>query len=222
MANSKFNMAQSRTNMIQQMLRPWRVLNQRVLDAFDNVPRHHFVPEEYRPVAYSEMRIPLNKDVSMLSPVIEGRILQETRIQADERILLVGAGSGFLAACLGQLGASVVAVDLDAELVAQATARCEAEGYQNIEFITLNIAEDSLDELGTFDVIILAGSLAKVPEYLTDLLNERGRLTAVVGNPYEMSLTVHYRYADRIIAEPIFETELERLVGFEDKPQFIF
>lgn len=222
MEKSKFDAVAARTNMVQQMLRPWNILNQRVLDAFQAVPRHQFAPEAYREIAYSEIRLPINESVSMLSPMIEGRLLQESRIEREHTVLVVGTGSGYLSACVAQIADSVTSVDIDPQLSQRAQERCEALNYGNIEFKTFDIAEPELSELDRFDIIILTGSVQEAPLNLIERLNDRGRLTAVVGEPDKMQLVVHHRFGETIKEEPILETTLERLIGFEDKPQFVF
>lgn len=221
MVDNELKTQQARYNMIQQMLRPWNILNQRVLDVFEAVSRDQFVPKEYAGVAFSEIRIPLNESVSMLSPIIEGRFLQELRPEKHESVLLVGVGSGFLAACLSRLAKEVVAIDIDPQLNREAEAITQGLGFNNIEYKTHDIAED-IESLGSFDVVLFTGSVTEVPEHFFNLLNENGRLLIVEGAQHDMSAKVFYKYAGEIRADSLFETELERLRGFEDKPQFVF
>lgn len=217
----KYDADEAQANMIEQLLRPWNVLNQRVLDVFKIIPRDRFVPDEYLPIAYSEMRIPLNEKVKMLSPIIEGRLLQELRIDHHARVLVIGSGSGFLTACCATLGDHVVAVDLDLKMHDTAKKAFEELDVENVELKILDVSK-SVDGLGQFDAILVTGSLSEVPEEWYSLLREGGRLLAVVGQENAMSATLHYKYADDIRKEPVFETQLERLVGFEDKEEFVF
>lgn len=221
MVENELNTQQARYNMIQQMLRPWKILNQRVLDVFETVSRDQFVPKEYVGVAFSEIRIPLNEEVSMLSPILEGRFLQELRVEKEERVLLVGTGSGFLAALLSRLGKEVVSIDIDPELNREAEAITQGLGFNNIEYKTHDIAE-GVESLGKFDAVLFTGSVRSVPEHFFTLLNENGRLLIVEGQKPAMSAKVFYKYAGEIREDSVFETELERLKGFEDKPEFVF
>ncbi|MHC5226308.1 protein-L-isoaspartate O-methyltransferase family protein [Ignatzschineria sp. LJL83] len=221
MLDNEQKIQQARTNMVQQMLRPWNILNQRVLDVFDVVSRDQFVPKEYESVAFAETRIPLNDAHLMLTPVFEGRFLQEVRIEDHERILVVGTGSGFLAACASRLGKEVVAVDMVERFNVNAEAITRELGFTNIEYKNGRI-QDVYKSLGTFDVIIFTGSMKEVPADYFDLLNEKGRLLAIVGKEHAMSATVFSKIAEEIRTTPIFERDLERLAGFEDKPEFVF
>ena len=221
MLDNEQKIQQARTNMIQQMLRPWNILNQRVLDVFDVVSRDQFVPKEYEAVAFSESRIPLNETHLMLPPVFEGRFLQEIAIQDHERVLIVGTGSGFLAACASRLGNEVVTVDMVERFNVNAEAITRELGYSNIEYKTGKI-QDVYQELGTFDAIIFTASMGEVPAEYFELLNEKGRLLAVAGKPNAMSATIFSKIAGQIRNTPVFERDLERLVGFEDKAEFVF
>lgn len=221
MLDNEQKIQQARTNMVQQMLRPWNILNQRVLDVFDVVSRDQFVPKEYESVAFAETRIPLNETHLMLTPVFEGRFLQEVRIEEHERVLVVGTGSGFLAACASRLGKEVVAVDMVERFNVNAEAITRELGFTNIEYKNGRI-QDVYKSLGTFDVIIFTGSMKEVPADYFDLLNEKGRLLAIVGKEHAMSATVFSKIAEEIRTAPIFERDLERLAGFEDQPEFVF
>lgn len=213
----------ARINMAEQMLRPWNILNQRVLDVFKTLPRDKFVPQAYQDIAYSEVRIPLNKTVKMLSPIIEGRFLQELRIEPEERILVIGSGSGFLAACAKALGNEVVGVDLDPEMIDYAKDIYTQLGIEGIKLHTLDVAKyGALEPLGEFDVIIVTGSLSQVPTAWFNSLRDGGTLLAAVGKEYDMSATLHYKYGEAITTETIFETQLEPLLGFEPKEEFVF
>ena len=221
MLDNELKIQQARTNMIQQMLRPWNILNQRVLDVFDAVSRNQFVPKEYEAVAFSETRIPLDENHLMLSPVFEGRFLQEIAIQDHERVLIVGSGSGFLAACASRLGKEVVAVDLVERFNTTAESITRELGFTNIEYQTGDI-KALYNKLGTFDAIIFTGSMPEMPEEYYALLNEKGRILAVVGPENAMSITIFTKVANEVRTETILERDLERLVGFEDQPQFVF
>ena len=221
MLDNELKIQQARTNMIQQMLRPWNILNQRVLDVFDVVSRNQFVPKEYEAVAFSEARIPLNEEHMMLPPVFEGRFLQEIAIQDHERVLIVGTGSGFLAACASRLGGEVVTVDMVERFNVEAEAITRELGFTNIEYKTGKI-QDVAKTLGTFDAVVFTGSMKDVPAEFFELLNEKGRLLATVGKENAMSVTVFSNLAGEIRTTPVFERELERLIGFEDKPEFVF
>lgn len=221
MLDNELKLQQARTNMIQQMLRPWNILNQRVLDVFDVVSRHQFVPKEYEALAFSESRIPLSETHFMLPPTFEGRFLQEIAIEDHERVLIVGSGSGFLAACASRLGNEVVAVDIVDRFNVNAEAITRELGFTNIEYKTGDI-QDVYASLGMFDAIIFTGSMKEVPAEYFDMLNEKGRILATVGKENAMSVTVFSKIAGEIRTTAVYERDIERLIGFEDKPEFEF
>ena len=94
----------ARFNMVQQQIRPWDVNDHRVLETLAAIPRERFVPAAYRGLAYADIEIPLGEGQTMLAPKIIARLLQALSIAADERILEIGTGSGYLTACLSHLG----------------------------------------------------------------------------------------------------------------------
>lgn len=123
-----FNFEQARHNMIEQQIRPWDVLDQRVLDTLAGMPREDFVPERYRNLAFSDVAIPLGHGEFMLKPNIEARILQALALQPTDKVLEIGTGSGYLTACLARLAASVVSVDIVPEFIETVRAKFKVSG----------------------------------------------------------------------------------------------
>ena len=101
----------ARRQMIGQQVRTWQVLDPRVLDTLATVPREKFVPEAYRGVAFADAQIPIGHGQFMLSPALDGRILQALAPVRGERALEIGTGSGFFAACLAHLTGSVDSIE---------------------------------------------------------------------------------------------------------------
>ena len=118
----------ARTNMIEQQIRPWNVLDQRVLDVLDDVPREQFVGPGQAALAYCDTPISLGHGQSMLPPVVAGRILQSVAAQADESVLLVGTGRGYLTACLSRLAKTVLSVDCIEAFTESAQGKLETLG----------------------------------------------------------------------------------------------
>lgn len=212
-----------RFNMIEQQIRPWNVLNQRVLNAFDVINRDDFVAEEHKTLAFSEVRLPLQGKDLMLTPAMEGRILQEIELEPTDNVLLIGSGSGFLAALAAHLGEKVTAIDINPAYTALAQKNIDKLNISNVTLITADV-KDFAVEKNSYDAIIMTGSVLEVPQKLVDALTAGGRLFAFIGKQDHTvtSGTVIQNQLNEVRQESRFEIELERLHGFEDKPQFVF
>lgn len=212
-----------RFNMIEQQIRPWNVLNQRVLNAFDIVNRDDFVADAHKSLAFTEVRLPLSDKDQMLTPAMEGRILQEISIEPTDSVLVIGSGSGYLAALASKLGEKITAIDVNKTYIDAAQKNAEKVGIHNVTFITADV-KDFAVEKGSYDAIIVAGSFLEVPQKLIDGLTATGRLFAFIGQQGQTvtSGTLFQNQLNEIRRLPRFEIELERLHGFEDKPQFVF
>ncbi len=212
----------ARFNMVEQQIRPWEVLDQRVLDTLMEVPRHRFVDEEYLKVAYSDIAIPLPHGEEMMHPKIEAKLLQAVDVRPNEKVLEVGTGSGYLTALLSRLSFRVVSVELHEDLSRKAAERLAAMGADNVELRVGDGAEGWPDE-APFDVIVLTGSVARIPQSLLDQLKPGGRLFAVVGEEPVMEAKLVTRVGDREWAEEsLFETVLPPLRHLEPERRFAF
>lgn len=167
--------------MVEQQVRPWDVLDQRILDALLGLRREDFVPEAYRHLAFVDMEIPLGHDVSLWPPRLEGRMVQALELKPTDRVLEVGTGSGFVTALLAQLAAEVVSVEIVPELADSAAAKLAAHGLTNVSVRLGDAAQDWASD-GTFDAILLTGSLPLLPTGLLARLNPGGRLVAIIGD----------------------------------------
>src|SRR5579862_3234643 len=110
----------AREQMIEQQVRAWDVLDERILRTLHVVPRERFVPEGWRELAFADTEIPLPCGKRMLRPMLVGKLLQALSTQPGEQVLEIGTGSGYVSACLAQLGAKVRSLELHEELVALA------------------------------------------------------------------------------------------------------
>jgi protein-L-isoaspartate(D-aspartate) O-methyltransferase len=187
---------QLRFNMIEQQIRPWDVLDLEILDILANIRREDYVPKAHRALAFFDMEIPL-EDVStpkepgqcMLSPKMEARILQDLHIQKHETVLEIGTGSGFMAALLAQRAAQVLTLEVDPKLAATAAETLRRNGVTNVEVRDAD-GSQPLPSGPTFDVIVLSGSVARIPQGLLGSLKMGGRLTAIVGD--EPMMRAHF------------------------------
>ena len=197
-------------NMIEQQVRPWEVLDHRVLNVLDRVNREDFVAEAYKGLAYADCRIPVAAGVSMLPPTIEGRLLQSLAIDAGDHVLEVGSGCGYLAACLASLGRQVTSIDASSEIVELASANLAKLGVSNVELEQRSLAQ--VDDSDAYDVIAVTGSLAEIPENLRQALKPGGRLFVVVGQSPVMEALLLTRVGEsEWTTQSLFETDLPRL-----------
>lgn len=175
--------------MIEQQIRPWEVLDTRVLDLLAKVKREDFVPPVYRSLAFVDMAIPLGNGEFMWEPKLEARVLQALAIQAGDRVLEIGTGSGYLTALMAAFAAEVVSVEIDPGLKDEAEKKLKAHGLENVLLKSGDGARDWADD-GSFDAIVLTGSTPVLPEAYLGRLNPGGRLFAIVGEGSVMTATL--------------------------------
>jgi protein-L-isoaspartate(D-aspartate) O-methyltransferase len=178
----RMDFERARFNMIEQQIRTWEVLDQKVLDLLFKVRREDFVPAVYRELAFADMEIPIGHGEKMLQPKLEARMVQELAPVESERLLEVGTGTGYMTALLATLGGHVYSVDIVAEFTRSAGERLAAHGIHNV---TLETGDAALgwDKHGPYDVIVLTGSVPLLPESFRTSLKRGGRLLAIVGEP---------------------------------------
>ena len=220
--NSPMNLEQARFNMIEQQIRPWDVLDTEILQLLSAVKREEFVPKAYRSLAFVDMELPLPEVQHMLSPKLEARLLQDLHIQKHESVLEIGAGSGYMAALLAHRAARVVSLEIQPGLVDLARGNLRHAGISNVEIKLADGAKDT-KALGSFDVILLSGSVASVPQNLMDMLKPGGRLAAIVGTEPVMRAHFVVRKADGSLGmtEP-WDTIAPRLLNFPEPSAFSF
>jgi len=206
----------ARFNMVEQQVRPWDVLNPRVLDVISEVPREQFAPEAFKNLAYVDTRIPLgrfeDKPCTMANPIIDGRILQELDIQDDDLILEIGTGSGYLTACLAKLGRHVDTVDINEELTAMAEKNLQSLNITNVN-LTTGDASKNWDQKRNYDVIAITAAMKTIPENYKKLLKPNGRLFVVTGEAPAMTAYRITRTGDNTWkTEELFETNIEPMI----------
>jgi protein-L-isoaspartate(D-aspartate) O-methyltransferase len=180
--NPQFDVERARFNMVEQQIRPWEVLDQRVLDLLLRVRREEFVPPRYRSLAFADMEIPLGHGETMLAPKLEARMLQELAVAPGDRILEVGTGSGYMTALLASLGSHVYSVDIVQAFTHSAGARLKAQGISNVTLETGDAAR-GWDRHAPYDAVVVTGSLPVLPEAFPRSLQTGGRLIVVVVTP---------------------------------------
>ena len=200
----------ARAQMITQQVRAWDVLDERVLEAMRRTPRELFVPERYAGLAFADAEIPLRAGQHMLAPKIVGRLLQALEAQPGMRALVVGAGTGFVPACLSAMGASVRAVEIDADLAAAAQGNLKRAGFGQVEVVTGDIFHL---EFGTgYAVIAVCGSLPLYDERFARALSVGGRAFVVVGAEQPQEALLVTRTAENTwTSTGLFETSVDAL-----------
>lgn len=212
----------ARAQMVKQQVRAWDVLDLRVLDLLDVLPRDQFVPPAYRKLAYADTQIPLAHGEVMMAPKVEGRLLQALDPQADESVLEIGTGSGFVTACLARLAGEVLSLDMHADFTAGAGRLLVDLGIRNATLETRDATR--LDGIPRrFDLIAVTGSLPAYDARYAERLNVGGRLFVIAGQPPVMEALLITRVTETAWAhESLFETSLPPLVNAPAPAAFHF
>ncbi len=224
------NLELARFNMIEQQIRPWDVLDVAVLHLLAVVKREDFVPLAHKALAFVDMEVPLRGSMDeaqrlgqvMLAPRVEARMLQDMAVQKHEKVLEIGAGSGYMAALLAHRAQRVISLEINADLVGMARANLQKAGVHNAE-VRHGDGAKGVPVEGPFDVIVLSGSVAEVPQALLAALKVGGRLAAVVGDEPMMRATFITRVSDaECRATHPWDTVAPRLVNFAERSSFVF
>ena len=216
------NIEQARFNMIEQQIRPWDVLDPAVLSLLAVVKREDFVPVACRALAFVDTEVPLPDGQVMLAPKVEARLLQEAKVQRHETVLEVGTGSGFMAALLAHRALRVVTLEKRPDLARQASENLRRAAVANVEVLQADGAQ-GLAQQAPFDVIVLSGSVAAVPQELLAQLKVGGRLIAIEGDEPVMRATLTTRTSEAAFSKvELFDTVAQRLDGFNEPSRFHF
>ncbi|MFV0665051.1 protein-L-isoaspartate O-methyltransferase family protein [Denitromonas sp.] len=170
----------ARFNMVEQQVRPWDVLDQDVLESMMTVKREEFVPAAHKALAFSEAEIPVGCGQIMLSPVIEGKVLQALQLKPTDTVLEIGAGSGYFAALLVSRSDWVRSIEIEPELAALAAANLKAAGVENV-VVEEGDGSEGWPARAPYDVIVVSGGMPELPAALKAQLNVGGRLFAFIG-----------------------------------------
>lgn len=216
------NIEQARFNMVEQQIRPCEVLDQHVLDLLMVAKREDFAPPVYRNLAFSDTEIPLGFGSVMLSPKVEARALQALQLKGHEKVLEVGAGSGYMAALLANRADHVWTFEVVPQLADMARANLGRAGVTNVSVET----GDGLSGFpahAPFDVIVVSGAILDVPPELLAQLKPRGRLFAIVGVEPVMEAQLITRVADAAFRTVnLFETQTMLLSTTRRRDTFTF
>lgn len=211
----------ARQQMVEQQVRAWDVLQPGILDVLMKVPREQFVPIGYESLAFADTEVPIGHGQSMMTPTLEGRVLQALQVSSGDSVLEVGTGSGFLTACLARLGNNVTSLDIYDDFIKSAQANLEDTGISNVELLHMDATRELPD--ATYDAIAITGSIPSFDPRFVMALNPGGRLFVIVGDAPAMDARVVTRSGDNDWqTESLFETVLTPLVNGNKAPQFLF
>ncbi len=212
----------ARFNMIEQQVRTWEVLDPVVLALLNDIPREHFVPTEYLGLAFADIEIPIGAGQTMLSPKLEGRILQALSVQKNHHVLHVGTGSGYMTALLASLAKQVISIEINAGISAKAAKNLTQQNIQNVSLLMADGALGMPDQ-APFDVIVYTGSSPVEPAGVRQQLAIGGALFIVLGTGPAMQATLIQRLSESGFKQDVlFETCIPELVNAPQAVSFQF
>jgi protein-L-isoaspartate(D-aspartate) O-methyltransferase len=216
------NVEQARYHMIEQQIRPWNVSDPAVLDLLASVKREDFVPLAQKSLAFVDMAIALPGGQSMLPPRVQARLLQDAAVQAADKVLEIGTGSGYMTALLAHQAQRVISLEINPEIADMARANLQRAGIHNVEVRQADGSKGTPAE-APFDVILLGGSVAEVPQSLLNLLKVGGRLVAIVGEEPIMHAQLITRTSEtNFISVDKWDDNAPRLLNFPQPSAFKF
>ena len=211
---------QARHAMIEQQVRPWDVVDLQVLQTLTAVPRERFVPEQHRALAFADTALPIGHGQSMFRPVLEGRMLQAAAIRANDDVLEIGTGTGFITACLAHMARAVTSIDIHADFLENAQARLLGLDLNNVRFELADAL--SYRPQQQFDVVLVTAAVAVIPEAFKQWLRPGGRLFVIQGlSPVQEALCLT-RFGETFRIESLLETDVPYLMGAEPENKFTF
>ena len=221
MQNSSF--ATARKAMVDCQLRPSKVTNQFILDAFMTIPREDFVGKQQRAMAYIDEDLPVSGGRCLMEPMVLARLLQSLEIRPDDSVLIVGAGCGYGTAVAAKLAGSVIAIETRANLVDKAQDVLVSIGVDNAAIVKSRLV-DGYPEEGPYDRILIEGGVETVPDNLLKQLTPKGRLAAIYrkpGHPVGVA-SVWTRSGTEFTHTPLFDARVPNLDEFNAKVEFSF
>ena len=214
--------AATRHNMVEGQLRTNEVTEPRLIEAIEAVPRERFVPEHLRAIAYVDEDLEIAPGRYLMEPVVLARLLQAAEPRPEDVVLEIGCGTGYAAVLLGRLVSTVVALECAPELAAKAEGNAAALGADNVAVVTGPLAEGFARQ-APYDVILVSGAVAEVPERLLGQLAEGGRLLAVVREDAAVGRATLFLKRHGVISRwVLFDAAVPLLPGFESPQRFVF
>jgi protein-L-isoaspartate(D-aspartate) O-methyltransferase len=213
---------QARYYMIEQQIRPWNVEDSAVLELLAQVKREDFVQLAHKSVAFADMALPLPGGQQMLAPRVQARLVQDATVKPTDKVLEIGTGSGYTTALLAKLAQRVISLEINAEVADMARANLHRAGIHNAEVRQTDGSQGAAAD-APFDVILLGGSVAEIPQTLLSQLKLGGRLVAIVGDEPIMHAQVVTRTSDtNFTSEDKWDDNAPRLQNFPQPSSFKF
>jgi protein-L-isoaspartate(D-aspartate) O-methyltransferase len=211
----------ARRQMVAQQVRSWEVSDPSVLRVLSELQREQFVPSGFEDLAFADTEVPLPHGQVMMTPVVEGKLLQALRLEPQHNVLEVGTGTGFLTVCLANLCAAVTSVDVFSDFIAMAKSSLAEAGVENIELLCMDATTDL--PKGQFDAVAVTGSLPAFDTRFIDAVKPGGRLFVVVGDPPVMDARIVTRTSENDwTSKSLFETDLRPLLNAARPSPFSF
>ena len=218
---SSIEISTQRRNMVEQQIRTWEVLEDRILDLYYTYERPDFVDSASTDLAYADLQLPIGDDQVMLEPKTEARILQELAPRLIENILHIGTGSGFFAVLLSQLCSSLTTIEINPDLAERARKRFENLNIRNIQIVIADGLAGS-PPAPPYDAIVLTGSIPIVLPKLLTALTSDGRLLAPVGVPPVCTVRRLRKMPGGVVSDDLFETWIPQLTNSHTPKAFTF
>jgi len=212
----------ARAHMIESQLRPNKVIDARVLDAFGGIRRELFVPDHLRVVAYIDEDLPLGGGRYLMEPMVVARLLQAAQIERTDKVLIIGAGTGYEAALAAALARSVIALEEDPELARRAHAALVEHFIASVSVVEGPLPQGYRPR-APYDVVLFCGAVADVPSEIDTQLAEGGRVLAVVKSANGIGRATLWARTGGVMARRVlFDAATPLLPGFSPKPAFAF
>jgi len=216
------NIEKARFNMIEQQVKPWKVLDEQLLGAMATLPREMFVPDSYKALAYADIAVPLSHNQKMLTPRELARLVQALNLSPEDKVLDIGCGSGYSTALLAKLSSQVFSVDIFPDFVEMTKQHLKKLSIDNV---TIEEADATAGWMvhAPYDAILMTSALPCLPDALIDNLKPDGKVAAILGTSEDCSAVIcELDPQGKWIQETLFPTQAAPMINIEQPNQFVF
>ena len=219
---ASMDFAIARRNMVESQLRTNRVTSPQLLSAMGELPRERFVPAAKRTLAYVDEDIPIGNGRFIMEPMVLGRLLEAAKVQPTDVALVVGCGMGYAAAVIAKLASTVFALERERELSTKAATKLTNLALDNAVVIEGRVDRGYPDQ-SPYDVILIDGAVAQIPQAIIDQLAEGGRLVTVIGADMPVGRATLVQRRNNVVSErTLFDAAVRTLPSFKAKAGFVF